>query len=73
MNLSSWRESLVAAAEVEHPYPYSARVLETGIPAAVLLAWGFHSGSADDPQVLLTLRTHTVSSTHPSAAIIATR
>lgn len=60
MNPVSWRISLIAAAAIDHPYPYPTGPLERGAPASVLVAWGFHSGTPEDPQLLLTRRTETV-------------
>jgi 8-oxo-dGTP pyrophosphatase MutT (NUDIX family) len=56
---NDFRSRLASASQLEHPYSVPSPLLVEGIPASVLIVWGF-SVSDEEPQVLLTRRTQKV-------------
>jgi len=56
---NDFRSRLASASRLEHPYSVPSPLLVEGIPASVLIVWGF-SVSDEEPQVLLTRRTQKV-------------
>jgi 8-oxo-dGTP pyrophosphatase MutT (NUDIX family) len=56
---NEFRSRLASASRLELPYSLPHPAAAQGIPAAVLIVWGF-SASDEEPQVLLTRRTEKV-------------
>jgi 8-oxo-dGTP pyrophosphatase MutT (NUDIX family) len=55
-----FRDRLVSASGLDLPYSSPRIAGRDGVPASVLMAWGFSSSLPNDPQVLLTRRTEKV-------------
>jgi len=56
----AFRERLISASQLELPYPSPRIAGREGVPASVLIVWGFSLAVPDEPQVLLTRRTEKV-------------
>jgi 8-oxo-dGTP pyrophosphatase MutT (NUDIX family) len=54
---SDFRSRLISASRLDLPYSSPRISARDGVPASVLIAWGFSSTLPNDPQVLLTRRT----------------